>query len=154
MHLVVQDQRVIAVAPVVTDAPFAVDDQRVDLQLREARGDRKPGLSAADNEHGRLAVDIFGGGFPEVEPVGAAKIARIGLALRPRSPDLLLEPFDFVERCEQCPRFQRVAIVGIGGEPQNSVAAALGGFKCEDRFDRVGARARHMAGRSPIGIRS
>ena len=62
MHLVVQDQRVIALAPVVADARFAVDDQRIDLQLREARGDRKPGLSAADDEHSRVAIGILGGG--------------------------------------------------------------------------------------------
>jgi len=53
---VVQNQRVITVAPVVTDAPFAVDDQRVDLQLSEARCNRKPCLASADNEDGRLAV--------------------------------------------------------------------------------------------------
>ena len=83
VHLVVQDQCVISLAPVVADARFTVHDQRVDPQLREARGDRKPGLSPADDEHGGIAVGIFGGGFPEVEPIGSAKIARIGLALRP-----------------------------------------------------------------------
>ena len=83
VHLVVQDQRVIALAPVVADARFTIHDQRIDPQLREASGDRKPGLSPADNEHGGIAVGIFGGGLPEVEPVGSAKIARIGLALGP-----------------------------------------------------------------------
>ena len=82
MHLIVQDQRVIALAPVVADALFAIDDQRIDLQLREARGDRKSGVSAADHEHIRVAIGIFGGGLSDVEPVGTAEIARIGLALR------------------------------------------------------------------------
>ena len=45
------------------DARFAVHDQGIDLQLREARGGRKPGLAAADDEHGRIAVEIFGGGY-------------------------------------------------------------------------------------------
>jgi hypothetical protein len=80
--LIVQNQSVIAVAPVVTDAPFAVDDQRVDLQLSEARCNRKPCLASADNEDGRLAVDILSSGFPQVEPVGAPKVARINLALK------------------------------------------------------------------------
>ena len=83
VHLIVQRQRVVALAPVVADARFAVDDQRVDVQLLQARGDRKPGLSAADDEHGRVAVGILRGGLAQVEPVGAAKIARIGLAVRP-----------------------------------------------------------------------
>ena len=84
VHLVVQDQRVITLAPVVADARFTVDDQRIDAELREASGDRKPGLSSADDERFGIAVGIFGGGLAQVEPVRAAKVARIGLALRPR----------------------------------------------------------------------
>ena len=37
LHLVVQRQRVVALAPVVADALLAVDDQRVDAELRQAR---------------------------------------------------------------------------------------------------------------------
>ena len=151
MHLVVQGQRVIALAPVVADALRAVHDQRIDVQLIQARGDRKPGLPAANDQHDGIPVDIRGGRFPEVKPIGAAKVARIGFAFRPRCADLFLEPFDFVERCEQCPRFH-AAIGGIGHKPQDAVAAAFGGFESEDRFDRVGAGAHHMAGRSPAGI--
>ena len=83
LHLVVQGQRVIAVAPVVTDALLAVNDQGVDLQLTQACGDRKPGLAPADDQHNRISLDVFGGGFPEIEPVGAPKIARIGRAFGP-----------------------------------------------------------------------
>ena len=83
LHLVVQGQRVIAIAPVVADALFTVHDQRIDLQLRQACGDRKSGLSPAHDQHNRIPVDILGSGFPEIEPVGAAKIARIGLTLGP-----------------------------------------------------------------------
>jgi hypothetical protein len=81
VHLVVQDQRVIAVAPVVADARCTVDDQGIDAQLRQAGGDRKPGLPPTDNEHGRVAVAIGNGGLAEIEPVGSAKITRIGLVL-------------------------------------------------------------------------
>jgi hypothetical protein len=117
MHLVVQSQRVIAVAPVVTDALFTVHDQRIDPQLTQARGDRKPRLPPAHDQHDRISLDILGRRFPEVEPVGTPKIARVGAALGPRSPNLFLEPFDFVERREQRPRFQLIAIPGVGDQP-------------------------------------
>src|SRR6266568_3811999 len=45
-------------APVVADACVAVDDQRVDAKLLQARGNRETGLSAADNEHGGIAVGV------------------------------------------------------------------------------------------------
>ena len=45
VHLIMQNQRVIALAPVVADPLFAIDDQRVDTELREASGGRKPGAS-------------------------------------------------------------------------------------------------------------
>jgi hypothetical protein len=61
-------------------------------------------------------------------------------------------PLDFVERREQRPRLQRVVIAGIRGKPQNSIAAALRGFKCEDRFNRVSACARYMARRDAAAI--
>jgi hypothetical protein len=83
VHLVVQDQRVIPLAPVVADARFTVHDQRIDAQLRQARGDRQPGLSPADDEHRGVAVAVLRGGLSQVEPVGSVKVARIGLALRP-----------------------------------------------------------------------
>ena len=40
LHLVVQGQGVITVAPVVADALLAIYDQSVDLQLSQACGDR------------------------------------------------------------------------------------------------------------------
>ena len=73
----------IAVAPVVTDALFTIHDQRIELQLSQACGDRKPGLPPTHDQHNRIPLDILGRGLPEVEPVGAAKIARIGFALGP-----------------------------------------------------------------------
>src|SRR5258705_9071933 len=110
----------IAVAPVVADARLAIDNQRVNLQLLETCRDRKSGLSATDHQRDRIAVGIFGRGLAQVEPGGAAKIPRIGLALRPRSSLLLLKTFQFVERCEQRPGLEPVAIADVGYQPQNS----------------------------------
>ena len=150
LHLVVQGQRVIAVAPVVADARLAIDDQGVDLQLGEPRRDRKPGLAAADHQHGRIAIGIRGRSLAQVEPVRSAEIARIGLAGRTRAPDVLLVPLDLVERGEQRPRLWRVAVGGIGREPHDPVAAALARLEAEERFDRARAGARHMARRGAM----
>ena len=150
VHLIVQDQRVVALAPVVADARFPVGDQRIDVQLREASGDGKARLSAADNEHGRLTVGIFCGGLAQIEPIRSAKIARIGLALRPGSSEPLLVSFDFVERRQQRPPLEGASV--IGGEPQHAAAAPLCGFKAEDRFDRVDAGAPDVARRGPTRV--
>ena len=91
LHLVVQGQRVVAVAPVVSNALFTVHDQRIDVQLSQACCDRKPGLPPAYDQHNRIPLDILGGGFPEVEPVGTPKIVRIGLTLG-RDLQPFLEP--------------------------------------------------------------
>ena len=152
LHLIVQRQRVIALAPVVADPRLAVDDQGVDLQLLEARGDAQPGLAAADHQHRRIAVGIFGLGLAQVEPVRAAKIARIGVAARPRDAELFLKTLQFFQRRQQRPGFQPAAVAGIRGQPHNAVAAALPGFELEDRLDRAGAGARHLARRRAIGI--
>ena len=152
VRLVVQDQRVIALAPVVADARFTVHDERVDIQLRKAGGDRKPGLPAPDDEHGRVALRVFGGGFAQVEPVRSAKIARVGLGLWPRSSEAFLVSVEFFERCQQRPCFESIAVVGIGREPQDAGAAALCRFKVEDRLDRIGAGAAHVAGRRPVRV--
>ena len=142
----------IAIAPVVADARFAVDNQRIDLQLLKTCRDRKSGLSAADHQRDRIVVGIFGRGLAQIEPIGAAKIPRIGLAPGPRSSLLLLKTFQFVERREQRPGFEPVAIAVVGDQAQNSAAAALRGLKFENRFDRVGAGAGHPARRGAVGV--
>src|SRR4029434_6106465 len=96
-------QRVVALAPVVADALFAIDDQRVDIQLLQPRGDREAGLAAADPEHGGSAVGIAGRGLAQIEPVGAAKIARIGVAARPIDAELLLEALEFAKLRQERP---------------------------------------------------
>jgi hypothetical protein len=41
---------------------------------------------------------------------------------------------------------------GIGREPQHAAPAAHSRLEAKDRLDCLGARARHLAGRGPIGI--
>jgi hypothetical protein len=144
VHLVVQRQRVVALAPAVADARPAIDDQRVDLELREPRGDREPGLAAADHEHGRIAVRILRRGSPQVEPVRSAEVARVRLALGARPPDHFLDSVQLVERGEQRPRSRCVA-VRFRKQADDAAAATLHGLEAEDRFDRFCAGARHFA---------
>ena len=103
-------QRMVAPAPVVADALLAIDDQRIDIQLLQPCRDRQPGLAAADHQHVGIAVGIVGRGLAQIEPVGAAKIARIGAATRPLGADLLLEALEFVKFGQQRPGLEPVAV--------------------------------------------
>ena len=113
---------------------------------------REPGLAAADHEHGRIAVGIAGRRLAQVEPVGAAKIARIGVAARARDAELLLKTLEFAELGQQRPGLQPVAVVRIRDQPDDAAAAPDAGFELEDRLDRVGAGAHHLARRGAVGI--
>ena len=147
LHLIVQRQRVVAVAPVVADARLAVDDQRVDLQLRQPRRDRQPRLPAADHQHVRVAVRIGLRRLAQVEPVRPAEIARIALPGRARAADGLLVALQFVERGEQGPGLHALA---RGDEPHHAAAAPLRGLETEDRLDRRCAGAGDLAGRRAV----
>ena len=57
-------------------AAMAVDNQRVDAELMQARGNRKPGLTAANNEHRGVAIVIGARLAQPVGPVLGAEIAR------------------------------------------------------------------------------
>jgi hypothetical protein len=124
VHLVVQCERVVTPAPVVADPRPAVDDQRVDLELAEARGHREAALSAADHEHRRIAVFIGRFLFPEVEPVRTREIARVRPALRAPAADVLFEFLQLVERGEQGPRFRFLVVPCFGEEPENATSSA------------------------------
>jgi len=69
---------------------------------------------AADDQHGGIAIGVVARGVAQVEPVRSTEVARIGLAARPRGAELFLKTFELVERSEQRPRFQTIAIGGIG----------------------------------------
>ena len=58
VHLVVQRQRVVALAPVVADARPCGRRSGCRRRAAQARGDRKPGLAAADHQHGRIAIRV------------------------------------------------------------------------------------------------
>ena len=152
LHLVMQRQRMVALAPIVADALFAVDDQRIDVQLLQPRGDREPGLPAADDENSRIVFGIAGGVFAQVEPVGAAKIPRIGAATRACDAELLLKSLEFAELGQQRPRLELVAVVSIRDQPDDTAAASDPGLELEDRLDRVGAGPHHLARRRAVGI--
>jgi hypothetical protein len=52
--LVVQQQRLVAIAPVVAHAPFAVDDHGVEIELLQPGGNRETRLPGADDEYLRI----------------------------------------------------------------------------------------------------
>src|SRR5262249_7565831 len=66
VHLVVQGQCMISLAPGVTDALFAVYDQCIHLQLSKVCRDRKSGLPAANNQYSWISIGILGGRLPKV----------------------------------------------------------------------------------------
>ena len=105
LHLVVQRQGMIALAPVVADALLAVDDQRIDPQRLQPGRDRQPGMAAADHQHVRIAAGIFDLRLAQVEPVRAAKIPRIGFAARPLGAELFLKTLELAEFGQQRPGF-------------------------------------------------
>jgi hypothetical protein len=105
LHLVVQRQGMVALAPVVADALLAVDDQRIDPQLLQPRRDRQPRMTAADHQHVRIAAGVLRLRLAQIEPVGSAKIPRIGFAARPLGADLLLKPLELAEFGQQRPGF-------------------------------------------------
>ena len=118
---------------------MAVDDQRVDAELRKPRGDGEAGMAAAHHQHGRIAVGIGALLREPVEPVVGAEVAcRIGLA----AP---LELF-FVAA-----QFLQVRIHGPGGEARrvllvadkthNAAARPERGVEAEQAFDRFLAGA-------------
>ena len=81
-------------------------------------------MSAADHQHGRVAVGISVRGVALVEPVRSAEIAGIGVAARAGRALLLLEAFQLFQRGQQGPRLQAVAVAGIRDQAQDAVAAA------------------------------
>jgi hypothetical protein len=103
MHLIMQNQRMITVPPIVADAMLTIDNQRIYAQLCQARSDREACLASTDDKDGGIVVTILGGGFPNVEPIRSTEVARISLARGPRRANPLLVPLDLVKRCKQGP---------------------------------------------------
>src|SRR5215467_8195660 len=135
----------VARAPVVADTLVPIDDQRIDAELMQARGNRKPGLAAADNKHRGIAIVISARLAQAVGPVLGAEIAR-AVGLRPDSECLFVSS-EFFERRDDRPGAQAG---GIWSETDNAGTAAEGGFECEQRFDRFGAGAGDPARRRSL----
>src|SRR5207245_3184777 len=57
-----------------------------------------------------------------------------------------------VKRRQQRPCLGHAAVIGIASEAQHAAAATLRRFKAKDGFDRIGAGAPHVAGRSAIEV--
>ena len=145
MHFVVQRQRMVARAPVVADALVAVDDQRVDAELMQARGNRKSGLAAADNEHRGLAIVIGARLAQPVGPVLGAEIAR-AVGLGPDAECLFVSS-EFFQCRDDRPGAQAG---GIGRETDNAGAGSERSLECKQRFDGFGAGARDPARWRPL----
>ena len=149
VDLVVQRQRMIALAPVVADPLPAIDDQRVDVELAEPGRDRKARLAAADHEDGGVAVGVGLALAALIEPVVAAEIARVGLARWPALADVLLETFQLLERGEEHPGPDRIAASPrvVRNQPNDAVAAAKHRLELEDGLDHVDAETPRATGR-------
>ena len=152
VHLVVQGQRVVAVAPIVPDTFSTVDDERIDIPLSEASGDRQSGLAAADDQHRRIPVGVGGVGQSSVEPVGSAEIARVHLAGRPRGADGFLETIDAVERGHQRPCPRCPLIVFITDQANHATPRTTCGLEAEDGFHRFPSGPGDDAGRRTMKI--
>ena len=107
-------------------------------------------MPAAHHQNGRVPVGVRGRGGPAIEPVGTAKVPGIGFAGGSRSPHLLRERLQPVQRGEQRPGLESAAVGGIGGKPEHAAAASLCRLEFEDRLDGLGARRVTLRG----GVRS
>src|SRR4051812_20866116 len=145
VHLVVQRERVVSAPPVIADARPTIDDQRIDAELRQARSDRKPGLSAADDQHLRMALAVIARGFPQVAPGRTAESARIAMAARSATADVLLVAFQLIERGEKRPCL-------TVAQPEHAASPSDVGLEAEDRLDAFRSGARYFAGRGAARV--
>ena len=147
VRLVVQRQRVIALAPVVADARMAVDNQRIDAQLPEPRGDRQPGLAAADNEDGGIAVFVGARSVAAVEPVLGAEIAGAVRIVIVAPFERFFVAADFLQVGRKRPRQQLPGRLRVGHQPRHAGAKPDGGVEGEQGLDAVRAGAADPARR-------
>ena len=129
--LVVQRQRVVAVAPHIPHPRRPLDDQCIHAQQPQPGRQRQSELAAADNQDCGLPVFILLLLGSKVRPIGASEIAGIGRAGRAPRIDRLFVTFDLREGAGEYPRPGRV----FTRQPQHAVTAARIGFETEDRLD-------------------
>ena len=149
MHFVVQGQRVVAFAPVVANAGFAVDDEGVDAEAGEAGSDAEAGLAAADDDDGGVVVSVGASAVALVEPVLGAEVAGEFDAFG------LVAAVDFRMAAQGLQRGGEAPAAGgaggVGDEAGDSIDAARVGIEGEEGFDDRGAGAGDMAGRGAVG---
>ena len=75
LHLVVQRQGVVTVAPVVADPLVFLKNKRVHVELPQSGGNRKSGLSGPDDDNGGTSFFIADVDVSEVAPVRPFKVA-------------------------------------------------------------------------------
>ena len=152
LHLIVQRECVIARAPVVTDARFAVHDQRVHIQVAQARRNRQAGVAAANDQHIGVTVGAGGVGDAPVKPVRPLKIARVRLTARPAAAGVFFKAFDLVCGGEQGPGLVLAIAAGVRVQTQQALRAQASGFEAEKSFDDFGTGAGDAARRCALGI--
>jgi hypothetical protein len=142
---VVQAQRLVTLAPLVSRPFVTVDDDAGHPQLTQPRAERDPALPAADDEGVRLCLIAEGGLFvrPLLRPRAGVRIAAVHGAQHSRRAFALLVALQFLQRCQQRPRLiaRRVAF-----EPQVADAAADGGVELDERRQHTGVLGGVLAG--------
>ena len=74
LKLIMQGQRVIAIAPIISNAFVTIDDQRINPKLREASRDGQPSLTATNNEDTGVSILILLRQLAFIQPVWPSKI--------------------------------------------------------------------------------
>ena len=147
LHLVVQSERVVTQAPVVTNPVFFVDDQCIHTQVAEPRSYRKSGVAAADHNYGGIAVRISPGLVQLVLPVGASKVARVRFPGRALPAGPFFESSEFLQSCQQRPGFVLPVFGLIGAEPDNAASPSHVCTEREERLDGLSANAHNVSRR-------
>ena len=148
LHLIVQGQRVIAQPPVVADAGITVDDQGIDPEMAEPRGNRQSGLTTAHHNHCRVAIRVGQRLGAQIGPVGTSKIAGVPGTLRALATRLLRVPVDLVEGGHQRPGTRPL---GRRLKAQHTGAVTRRAVKAEKRLHASTPCTRHFGRRCAVG---
>ena len=93
----------IALAPIIADAPVLFDHQRIQPKLAKPRGNAKPRLARTNHQHNGVSAGEGFCLFALIEPIIAAEIARIGFSAGPALAGFFLKTLEFFKRRQQNP---------------------------------------------------
>ena len=127
---------------------MAVDNQRVDAELMQTRGDRQAALAAADHNDCRIVVGVGARSGETVAPVLRAEVAYAVVRLRRAAAECLLVSLEFFQRRDDRPCAQPRR--SIGNKPDNAGAGTEGGFEFEQGLDGFRSGARQPARRCSL----